>query len=68
MAERSQERSRGSESSQRMESRSESGRSSSRRQSASGADDLKRREYRDEKGQIHHHTRTSRAMRERESS
>ena len=31
------------------------------------SDDLKSREYRDEQGNIHHHTRTSQAMKEKES-
>jgi hypothetical protein len=36
----------------------------SERQSGSEPDDLKQREYRDSSGNIHHHTRTSEAMRE----
>lgn len=31
-------------------------------QQKSGPDDLKEREYRDSQGNIHHHTRTSKAM------
>jgi hypothetical protein len=52
----------------RSESRSESS-GSERRQSAkaAGPSDIKQREYRDEEGNVHHHTRTSRAMRERRS-
>ena len=37
----------------------ESGREESRESSSSSSsEDLKEREYRDEKGQVHHHTRT----------
>jgi hypothetical protein len=35
-----------------------SGRDSGASRQAGGPDDLKAREYRDEKGQIHHHTRS----------
>jgi hypothetical protein len=34
--------------------------------SESQSDDLKQREYRDAQGNVHHHTRTSEAYRERE--
>ncbi len=36
-----------------------------RQASESGSQDLKEREYRDKEGNVHHHTRTSRPMREK---
>ncbi len=43
----------------------QSGQESRSRQRETG--DLRSREYRDEQGNIHHHTRTSQAMKEKES-
>jgi hypothetical protein len=56
----------------RSESRSSEG-EHTRKQSASERDrgsssDLKEREYRDEEGNVHHHTRTSEAMKDRKAS
>jgi len=62
----------------RSESRNEhSSSDENRKQSASGSsqggpssstEDLKEREYRDEQGNVHHHTHTSEAMHERKAS
>lgn len=40
--------------------------SGAERTTKSESSDLKEREYRDEKGEIHHHTRTSKEMKEKE--
>lgn len=64
----------GSESGQRSESRStgeqerKSAIDSSQGGPASSSRDLKEREYRDEHGNIHHHTHTSEAMNDRKAS
>lgn len=62
---------------ERSESREHSGEDSSHRQSGSGTSeggptsssrDLKEREYRDEEGNVHHHTHTAEAMKDRKAS
>jgi len=48
--------------------RHQSGGGTSQANAASNTRDLKQREYRDEHGNIHHHTRTSEEMNERKAS
>ncbi len=64
-------------SSSRSQSHESSSGSSNRKQSAaessqggpsSNKEDLKEREYRDEQGNVHHHTHTSEAMRDHKAS
>lgn len=66
----------GSESGERRESRGESS-GSERQESASGTSqggptsdtrDLKEREYRDEEGNVHHHTHTAEAMKDKKAA